>query len=73
MTLPLHDHANLTPAEHQILLAMLGGFTSVGQVLGWGRGLEPPRGPAEILTQDEYTHDVVFELAADRWLVFDTT
>ena len=26
----------------------------------------------EVVTQDEYTHDVVFALAP-RWLVFDTT
>ena len=73
MTLALHDYAGLAPAERAALLAALGHVTSLGEVLGWGRGLLPPRGPAEILTQDEYTHDVVFELAADRWLVFDTT
>ncbi len=73
MTLPLHDHAGLAPPERVALLATLGSFTSLSEVLGWGRSLVPPRGPAEILTQDEYTHDVVFELAADRWLVFDTT
>ena len=73
MSLALHDYAGLATAEREGLLATLGHVTSLGEVLGWGRGLQPPRGPAEILTQDEYTHDVVFELAADRWLVFDTT
>jgi hypothetical protein len=34
----------------------------------FARGLEL----VEIVTQDEYTHDVVF-VAAPHWLVFDTT
>lgn len=39
----------------------------------WGLSLSPPRAPVEIVTQDEYTHDVVLELAGDCYLVYDTT
>lgn len=40
-------------------------------VLRWTRaaGLPWPT----VVTQDEYTHDVVVAAAANRWLVFDTT
>ena len=47
--------------------------TTLAAVLAWGRTRTPPRAPSEIVTQDEYTHDVVLPLDAQRWLVFDTT
>ena len=46
---------------------------TLGDVMKWGLSLSPPRAPVEIVTQDEYTHDVVLELAANCYLVYDTT
>jgi len=46
---------------------------TLGDVMKWGLSLSPPRAPVEIVTQDEYTHDVVLELASDCFLVYDTT
>ena len=46
---------------------------TLGDVLSWGRAQSPPRSVTEIITQDEYTHDVVVELEAPHYLVFDTT
>jgi len=46
---------------------------TLGDVLSWGRVQSPPRSVTEIITQDEYTHDVVVELEAPYYLVFDTT
>ena len=46
---------------------------TLGDVLSWGRRQSPPRSVTEIITQDEYTHDVVLELDARYYLVFDTT
>lgn len=40
------------------------------EVLGWAHALG--HSLAEVVTQDEYTHDVVIA-AGERWLVFDTT
>jgi hypothetical protein len=44
---------------------------TLGDVLDWARaqGLGRP----EVVTQDEYTHDVVLPWRDGRWLVFDTT
>lgn len=50
--------------EHQVTL---------GDVLKWGLSQTPPRAPIEIVTQDEYTHDVVLEWRGDCYLVYDTT
>lgn len=45
---------------------------TLGDVLAWGRRHDPPRTVAEIITQDEYTHDVILG-AEPSYLVFDTT
>lgn len=42
-------------------------------VLGWLRAQEPPRTVREIVTQDEYTHDVIVPWDARLNLVFDAT
>ena len=46
---------------------------TLGDVMKWGLSLTPPRAPVEIVTQDEYTHDVVLELDSECFLVYDTT
>lgn len=59
----------LAPDVEQALRAQV----TLGDVMQWGLSLVPPRAPVEIVTQDEYTHDVVLELASDCYLVYDTT
>ena len=45
---------------------------TLADVLSWLRALSPTRSVDEIITQDEYTHDVVARYDEHRWLVFDT-
>ena len=72
MPLALIDYSDLDQTERERWLGELGELTSLEQVLNWARALTPPCGVEEILTQDEYTHDVVIP-AGHRYLVFDTT
>jgi len=46
---------------------------TLGDVLEWGRTLTPVRRVTEIVTQDEYTHDVIVGLGDRVYLVYDTT
>ena len=46
---------------------------TLGDVLAWARSQQPPRAVTEIVTQDEYTHDVVLMYDERVYLVFDTT
>jgi hypothetical protein len=62
---PQHEAAQLRPE--------LNGLRTLGHVLSWLRRQHPPRDVSEIVTQDEYTHDVVVGWQADLFLVFDTT
>lgn len=46
---------------------------TLGDVLAWARAQLPPRAVDEIVTQDEYTHDVVVRWDESTWLVYDAT
>ena len=46
---------------------------TLADVLTWAREQDPPRAVAEIVTQDEYTHDVVLPFDGSHFLVFDAT
>lgn len=46
---------------------------TLGGVIDWLALQEPPRQVADIVTQDEYTHDVIVPWAERLVLVFDAT
>jgi len=46
---------------------------TLGDLLDWSRQLEPPLPAPEVVTQDEYTHDVLIPYAGGRWLDFDSS
>ena len=46
---------------------------TLADVLQWARQQQPPRHVSEIVTQDEYTHDVVMPFDGEHFLVFDAT
>ena len=69
----LRDHAGLSDEERAALGEKVARLRSLEDVIRWGSAHVPPRLPVEIVTQDEYTHDVVVPLDGERYLVFDTT
>ena len=73
MTIPLTWHFEIEAREKAEWEATLAGLTSLERVLAWGRAQEPKLVIDEILTQDEYTHDVIMAGTRGRYLVFDTT
>jgi hypothetical protein len=67
------DRAGLPADELARLDALVAGHATLGHVVrGWA-GERPPRLIVEIVTQDEYTHDVVIAYRDDIHLVYDTT
>jgi len=46
---------------------------TLADVLAAGRTMQPPLRVSEIVTQDEYTHDVVTPFGPSHYLSFDTT
>ena len=71
--IPLYDHASLPATERAVLTAAVQSLRTLADVLTWARTQRPVRSVAEIVTQDEYTHDVVLEAVGQPYLAFDTT
>jgi len=69
----LHNHAGLPVAEHAVLTTAIQALRTLADVLAWAPKQTPPRSVVEIVTQDEYTHDVVLEATDQPYLAFDTT
>ena len=46
---------------------------TLADLLDWARRLDPPTLAPAVVTQDEYTHDVLVPYTGGRWLDFDTT
>lgn len=45
---------------------------TLSEAVAWGLAQSPPCVVADVITQDEYTHDVIIP-AGPSWLVYDTT
>jgi hypothetical protein len=70
--IPLIDYANLDEPTRRRLATVVATQTSLERALNWGRAQRPPTDVESILTQDEYTHDVLIPFEG-RYLVYDTT
>jgi hypothetical protein len=49
------------------------GFATLEQAMLWALARTPPATLKNVVTQDEFTHDVVIEVSTAEFLVFDTT
>jgi hypothetical protein len=53
--------------------AEVSALLTLADVLAWARRQLPPLQVEEIVTQDEYTHDVVLPFDRGHFLAFDAT
>ncbi|MDT4965632.1 MAG: hypothetical protein QOJ64_369 [Acidobacteriota bacterium] len=71
------NHANLPPGEIAGIEAELSGQPNLASVMNWA--LSHPKGVfissvvAEVIVQDEFTHDVIVPWHDGLVLVYDTT
>ena len=72
-TVPVKPRQGVAPERIAPFAVALGDCRTLSDVLAWLRAQSPRRTVAEIVTQDEYTHDVLAEWDAETWLAFDTT
>jgi hypothetical protein len=61
-----------TPAIRK-LDAIVSRQRSLEEVVRWGLSQSPPRVVADVITQDEFTHDVILPTGDGLYLVYDTT
>jgi hypothetical protein len=69
----LDDRAGLDADEARRLLRELEPLGSLHALIQWGLRRDPSLIVADVVIQDEYTHDVVMPYRECRFLVFDTT
>ncbi|HXJ29938.1 MAG TPA: hypothetical protein VNG35_04840 [Gemmatimonadales bacterium] len=70
--IPVIDYARLDAGERDALASAIADQTTLEQAIDWARTLTPPRAVESVLTQDEYTHDVLIPYGS-RYLVYDTS
>ena len=71
--IPAHNESTLAPARIAAIRAAVQPLPTLGDVVTWSRASTRSRQPTAIVTQDEYTHDVVVDLDGEAYLAFDTT
>ncbi len=67
------DRAAAAPAMLAALRGALAPMRNLGDVLTWARTLDPPVKAPAVVTQDEYTHDVLVPWRDGLTLAFDVT
>lgn len=55
------------------ILSEVSTFRTLEAVMRWAFGRKPPAELFTVVTQDEFTHDVVIRVSPGGFLVFDTT
>jgi hypothetical protein len=71
------NHANLSSETVADIVAQLAGQQNLGDVMSWALSSPPgtflPSVVAEVIVQDEFTHDVIVPWRDGLVLVYDTT
>lgn len=67
------DRAGLDDRRSEALAAEAGVHTTLEGVLQWALAKGREVQLVEVVTQDEFTHDVVLSYSDGVWLVYDTT
>ncbi len=68
------DHLPVLAASHPLLAAKLQTFATLEHVLSWLAADQYPLALLDMVTQDEYCHDLLLPLpGTDEWLVLGMT
>lgn len=67
----LTDRVGLDPATLAALAAVVAEHRTLAEVVRWCGARRSP--PLDVVTQDEYTHDVIVHYEGRLHLVYDTT
>jgi hypothetical protein len=70
---PLENRAGVPEQEFAELARAVSGQRSMKHVLDWALGHRPPLALADMVTQDEYSHDFLVAYPGGLWLVYDST
>jgi hypothetical protein len=70
---PIENRANLGEADFGRIAEAVAGHRSIRHAIAWFARQVPPLVPADMVTQDEFSHDILVAYPGGLWLVYDST
>ncbi len=70
---PIENRANLTTAQFERLTRALMEHRSIKHALDWLQNQRPPLTVSDMVTQDEFSHDILVNYPGGLCLVYDVT
>ena len=70
---PIENRSALRAEDFARIAKAVASHGSIRQALVWFLGHNPPLAPSEMVTQDEFSHDILVAYPGDRWLAYSTT
>lgn len=67
------NHAGLEAEKLEAIARLVAHHETLQDVVRWGVLYTPPRLVADVIVQDEFTHDVIVPFQDGLYLVYDTT
>ena len=71
--IPIENRARLSHEEFARLVAILTRQRSIMHAVDWWTTFDPPLARPEMVTQDEFSHDLIADLRDGLWIVYDST
>ena len=72
-TVPVENRANLAADDVARIAELVELHQSIKQAVDWLAAHDPPLTLADMVTQDEYSHDILVAYPGGLWLVYDST
>ena len=70
---PIENRGNLAPEDFDRIAEGVANHRSIKHAIDWMGRQNPPLSPSGMVTQDEFSHDILVACSAGLWLVYDTT
>jgi hypothetical protein len=70
---PIENRASLTANDFAHFASAVASQSSIKHALDWLLGHNPPLTPTGMVTQDEFSHDILVNYPGGLWLVYSTT
>jgi hypothetical protein len=72
-TFPIENHAEPELGDFAQIANAVAGHSSIKHALDWLVGHGQPHALSGMVTQDEFSHDILVNYPGDLWLVYSTT
>ncbi len=70
---PIENRAALSPDDFARIAEAVASHRSIKHAVDWLHGHRAPLSPSGMVTQDEFSHDILVAYPGGLWLVYDTT